>query len=153
MVDVPKFLIYEPDKLKLVAGSSVSLAQITKAMARELHRALDGSTRYVASEQGVGVGQVVGGVTMTNQLHVEHALPQGEEIDWQDRYVLPAAHALASVIKSKGLTTLSDLGIPNTGVGARINSQRAGISLRGAIQHDMELDQDWLRFDVIGGHA
>ena len=102
--ELPKFLLFEPAALATASGPIVGIEAITREIAREFERRVGKNVTAVAST--ARVGNVVGGATMTNHVHVSmNMLQRGVEMkadDFRERYIIPAADALAGRAKQLG---------------------------------------------------
>jgi len=146
----PKQLLWQPSPSgpMLLDGACVSMEHITNRLLFELSRFVSGS---VVSAQRIGDQGLVG------QVHVGMEVPENVDRYGLDveRYIEPAAHALAFRLKHARARTFAapPLPIAYDQQASWIVSREAGMALRG-IRMNLGPGADWreaLRFDVLYG--
>jgi hypothetical protein len=160
---LPDTLIVEPAKFKAVVPetlSVVNLKTITEALNAEFERQM-GTILTVHSDKGFRVGDY----GFEKQFNVSMALPHGETRDIHERFINPAATALANSAKNARLYKFGWLMAPVTVESTRVGALRgvvwpycvycdntggngAGCSMCGRWD-----SREVLRFDILGGHV
>jgi len=146
----PKQLLWQPSPSGpiIVDGAYISMEQITDRLLFELSRLISGS---VVSAQRLGDQGLVGQVEVSMEVP-ERLDRYGLDVE---RYIEPAAHALAFRLKHARARTFAapPLPVAYDQQASWIVSREAGMALRG-IRMNLGPDADWreaLRFDVLYG--
>lgn len=137
---------FKAQPVKATRNTFLTPTFMAKEVAREMRKALGGHrTEYRPDHAGARL-----------QFHVstEKPLPTMTTDEFRRRYAEPVGQILAAQIKQSGIRVLTNLSMPQGGADAvLITSASSGIALRQVIQHDIKLDRDVMRFDILGAAA